>query len=499
MTKTLHQKKGGYSVMKVQLLHEPELQFGAGKHVDIRFGLMNYGPLDIDSALSPRRIRIGIVGDAESIEGVREWLIKCRDGIEGKATNKGNLFPRFPGFSEDESCRSVLVFDPALEAIVSSVDVKKLAAITSPDEKVREAANLLFDELKRLDERRVSDVLVCALPTELLDAIDPSANDGTDDEEAKPQPSNVQQSRLDLRHLLKARAMELLQPLQLILPSTYDPSKRKRQRRRRDRLRVLQDEATRAWNFHVAIYYKAGGIPWRLIREPTALESCYVGVSFYVALDRKSVSTSIAQVFNERGLGVVVRGGNAVISKEDRAPHLNEEDAFTLIQQSLDRYKHEHKHLPARLVVHKSSAYSDDELKGFQNAVQSRGVDSCDLINIQDTNVRLFRRGKYPPLRGTFLSLDDRSHVLYSRGSVDFFSTYPGQYVPRSLGIDLCAVSQTPKFLAQEILALSKMNWNNTQFDGGLPITLRASKQVGKILKYVGDGQSIQPRYSYYM
>jgi hypothetical protein len=56
---------------------------------------------------------------------------------------------------------------------------------------------------------------------------------------------------------------------------------------------------------------------------------------------------------------------------------------------------------------------------------------------------------------------------------------------------------QAPEFLASEILALSKMNWNNTQFDGGQPITLRASRQVGSILKYC-EG-SPQSSYRYYM
>ena len=58
---------------------------------------------------------------------------------------------------------------------------------------------------------------------------------------------------------------------------------------------------------------------------------------------------------------------------------------------------------------------------------------------------------------------------------------------------------QTLRFHAQEILALSKMNWNNTQFDGFEPITIRAARQVGKILKYVGERDHMQPHYSFYM
>lgn len=64
-------------------------------------------------------------------------------------------------------------------------------------------------------------------------------------------------------------------------------------------------------------------------------------------------------------------------------------------------------------------------------------------------------------------------YALYTRGSVEFFATYLGMYVPQALGMRLEKAEQGPLFLAQEVLALSKMNWNNTQFDGFEPITIR--------------------------
>jgi hypothetical protein len=54
-------------------------------------------------------------------------------------------------------------------------------------------------------------------------------------------------------------------------------------------------------------------------------------------------------------------------------------------------------------------------------------------------------------------------------------------------------------FLAQEILSLTKMNWNNTQFDGGEPITIRAAKQVSAILKYIPEGDELASTYRFYM
>jgi hypothetical protein len=39
--------------------------------------------------------------------------------------------------------------------------------------------------------------------------------------------------------------------------------------------------------------------------------------------------------------------------------------------------------------------------------------------------------------------------------------------------------------MSRDILALTKMNWNSTQFDGALPIPIRVARQVGKVLKHV--------------
>ncbi len=138
------------------------------------------------------------------------------------------------------------------------------------------------------------------------------------------------------------------------------------------------------------------------------------------------------------------------------------------------------------------------EREGLE-AVKELGVDQADLLSCRRSFSRLFRRGAYPPLRGTVLSLDQRRHVLYSKGSVDFFQTYPGLYVPLPLEVEIETAEQAPEALLREMLALTKMNWNSTQFDHAEPITLVAASQVGDILRYLAPDESIQPRYSFYM
>jgi hypothetical protein len=43
------------------------------------------------------------------------------------------------------------------------------------------------------------------------------------------------------------------------------------------------------------------------------------------------------------------------------------------------------------------------------------------------------------------------------------------------------------------------MNWNDTQLDGAMPITIRAARQVGDILKYANPDDDVPPHYSFYM
>ena len=103
--------------MKIELLPEPELEFGVDNHIDIRFGLMNYGPVDYDSPLAPKEIKVGIVGTPESVEGVHRWLERCREEIAAKPSSQLNLFPKFPGFRADSGFQSTLVLDSRLTDI----------------------------------------------------------------------------------------------------------------------------------------------------------------------------------------------------------------------------------------------------------------------------------------------------------------------------------------------------------------------------------------------
>ena len=203
-------------------------------------------------------------------------------------------------------------------------------------------------------------------------------------------------------------------------------------------------------------------------------------------------------MFDERGEGVIVKGAQVQLSRDDRQPHLAEADAHALLSNAIGVYRKEHRTSPARLVVHKTSKMSDAEVQSFRGAAEDHKIDLVDLLSVRRSLTRLFREGTYPPLRGTFLKLEEATGILYLRGSVQFFQTYPGMYVPRPLELSVSIAETTTDRLGHEILSLSKLNWNNTQFDGGEPITVRAARRVGDILKCVPEGGGIQPSFRFY-
>ena len=492
--------------MNIDFIEEPDLEFGnGGRHIDVRFGIMQHGPVDRGRSTAPVQLRVGIVGTEETIDGVQTWLTKTCSGIPGKDSRLANLFPPFPGFSDDSCFGSSFVFHDRWTVPIQKREIQSIVAGDDSENLVDHAVEIFLDHAKHLSEPGGPMVIICAPPLDLLAALESnliSRQDAIDEEiDEGSESDEVRSRRIQpyFHDVLKACGMRLRVPIQMVRPDTYAPHRRRKSNEFVLQSRTLQDEATRAWNFHTALYYKAGGILWRLIRDPSELSSCFVGISFYRALSGDRLLTSIAQVFNERGEGVIVRGQEAKMDKDDRQPHLSTENANAILKKALEVYRDEHRTFPARLVVHKTSKFSDGEADGFRSAAEEENIDTLDLVSMRRSYSRLFRQGTYPPLRGTFLGMDERTGLLYLRGSVNFFESYPGLYVPRPLEFSIKEADATLRRLAEEIFSLSKLNWNNTQFDGGEPITVRAARRVGDILKCIPKDEPIQPNFRFFM
>lgn len=469
--------------MKLSMLPEPLLEFGTGTHICPRTGIEHMGVYDKRDDLRRTELRIGIVGRGEGIDLLDEWLEKCRDGIERKTESKLlNLFRGFGGINLDYGFLTRLINSPQYTRTIKKSDITGVVKLPSRTERVTRAVELYYEQIRFLAENRSVDVIVCVVPNEMFDSVTAAAAGDT------PENGEVEHN---FRRILKAKCMHLGTPLQLVRERTITTSKQASDQ---------QDPATRAWNFCTALYYKGNRtIPWRLVEDNAKLRSCYIGVGFYKSRDGETVSSSLAQVFDEFGHGIILRGTPVSIDKKNRHPYLSEDQAYELLRNALDEYDRALEHMPARIVIHKSSHFRDSERVGFLRALDEKGIRSRDFVSITDTDIRLFGDKDYPPKRGTLLSISESEGVLYTRGMVDFYKTYPGMYVPNPLRITAYEQDSSLEALCEEILGLTKMNWNNTQLDGRLPITLECARKIGDIMKYVGAKEKPQVSYSYYM
>jgi hypothetical protein len=334
------------------------------------------------------------------------------------------------------------------------------------------------------------------MPNEMFDSITmtvKSDNNTNNDNDEGDDDDDSGENELEhnFRRILKAKSMHLGTPLQLVREKTIQITKQAGDQ---------QDPATKAWNFVTALYYKGNKtIPWRLVEDTAKLRSCYIGIGFYKSRDGETVSSSLAQVFDEFGHGIILRGTPVSIDKKDRRPYLSEDQAYELLRDALDEYGRALEHMPARIVIHKSSLFRNSERKGFVRALDEKGIRAKDFVSITSTDIRLFGDKDYPPKRGTLMTISETEGVLYTRGTVDFYKTYPGMYVPSPLKITVYEQDSSLESLCDEILGLTKMNWNNTQMDGRLPITLECASKIGDIMKYVSPTEKPQVSYSFYM
>lgn len=478
--------------MELRYIEETSLQFGIDQHICPRSGIFNFGPYDIND-VRPDKVVIGIVGISESIDKIIDWLKECESHIEGKQGKNQlpNLFMNFCGFNKEVGFKSQISYDDSYIRKIKNSEFENITkSYNSLNDRIEETVNLYLSEIKFLSKNKKPDVILCVLNEKFVKYIVEADKIMTEEDENNIfQEDNKEEKSIEtnFRRLLKAKAMNFNIPIQLLRDRIANPKS------------DMQDAATIAWNFFTALYYKASGTPWALIRKDNALTTCYAGISFFKSRDRQSTQTSIAQIFNELGKGVILRGEEIMINKHDKSPHLTAEQAYNLMKDSLTEYYEAVKIFPNRLVIHKTSHFNVEEVEGFSKACNDLKVNQFDLVSIQPSDVKLFRFGGYPPMRGTHLRLSANKHILYTRGSVPFYGTYPGQYVPGAIEVTLAKYDESPNLICNEILALTKMNWNNTQFDRKFPITIECARNVGEILKYIREEDTMQLKYSYYM
>jgi hypothetical protein len=477
--------------MKLHYIKEPLLEFGQGSHLCPRTGITNYDVYDTKLKIRRERVIVGAVGTSDTLSKLYTWLEKCSQFIPAKPDSRQpNLFVPFCGFKSDFGFKALLVIDEEITRVLNNSDINAIIQIKDWNERVYAAVELYYRQAKFLAQNRVMDVITCVIPTRLYDKIYkpeiiPVVETLENEEDGEDDVLEV-----NFRRALKAKAMSLGKPLQIIRETSLESN-----------VKGQQDDATKAWNFCTAIYYKTNRtVPWKLVTNINRPSVCFVGIGFYRSRDRKVLNTSLAQIFDELGNNVILRGTPVNIDKSDRIPHLKAAQAYQLLKRALAEYETALDTSPARLVLHKSSKYSDEELDGFESAAKEMRVRKVDFVTILDSDLRLLRGNEYPSYRGIHIELNEENHLLYTRGSVEHYRTYTGKYIPQPLEIRVIKSDESPGVICQEILGLTKMNWNNTQFDGKYPITLACARKVGQVMKYLGaTDDEPQISYSFYM
>lgn len=500
--------------MQLWVEDEPEISFGKGsRHVDPRAGLAQFGPFLAGGQAAPLgSINVGVVGPREALSQVTQWLQRLESPIDADPGDS-LLFPSFPGFSG--AFRSTLQMPDALRRQIPEEEVQRVLDLEEPAAMVNRAAALYVSRVAELVggvEPRPA-VVVCAISQDIEDHCWSAIG-------SKPTPARTKAIRVtkrlhesgqlqltdfipdeelvpvvethpggtSLRALIKAGAMQCGIPTQLLRESTVSGG------------RTVQPLGTLAWNFAVGLYYKAGGFPWRLSKVDET--TCFIGISFYreKVRDPITMGTAVAQVFDQTGEGLILKGERLQWVKEERfSPHMSNAAATKLgkdIQAAFEK-RPGNPHPPSRLVFHKTSRFWPEEIAGLKAALG--GTAALEFLAVEASDIRLVRDGQYPPLRGTCAKLGPREYLIYGMGYIPYLNTYPGHHVPKPIHVLEHIGESAPEVACRELLGLTKLNWNTSQFCCGVPITVNIARKVSAVLAELKSGDKVEPSYRFYM
>jgi hypothetical protein len=344
-------------------LPEPKLAFHPDRTSDRDIhplrGLLRFGPYS--SGLVPDPIRVATispVGESKRLFGfVREL------NAASKPTERRDYVPEWPGFQPvfglhmrgaARACH--LELDQQLEV--------EVAASTAPHIVLAER---LLRAIQALEARRAEfDVLFVYIPQRWAAGF----TGGTSDD-------------FDLHDHLKAATAARRLPVQLL---------------REDKALAYPDQASVMWRIGLALYVKAGGIPWKLADADP--ETAHIGISYAVRpveSDRPRFVTCCSQVFDAEGAGLefVAYDAHEVEVQRDN-PFLSRTEMFRVMTRSMDLYRRRHAgRSPRRVMVHKTTEFKPEEMDGAMEALHL--CEAVDLIQVVEDvgwrGVRISARG----------------------------------------------------------------------------------------------------------
>lgn len=502
---------------------EPRLRFASDAiGANPKRGIADHGP--IEELKAKPIIRVGVIGTPESIDHLSSYIAQISRVVAAGLNARDDpfdpiVFPDFPGTDLNAAFRVELRLERAHQRLIAQRLLEQDLRPANAADQIKNVVARIGAELGVLsDVDPPPDVIAIVMPPFVQDAIQHVGDEMRRRPAAALTPteafgkamskveSKTKQGFLDLaftgeetkddrgfwnfHHALKARAMRAAVPTQLI----WERSLRGEQ--------TSQDPASIAWNLMTGLYYKAGNIPWEV--EGLPFDTCFLGISFFKSGLHAAATThtSLAQVFSGHGEGLVMKGGNA-IKKPKQSPFMDRATAERLVRDALALYSVHHPGTQARrLVVHKTSRFVPDEIAGIEAAA---GEMTLDLVSLTaGSDVRFLRTGTHPPLRGTYVKLSDRETLLFTVGYLPEFRQYPGTRNPEPILLRHDRGDSTRETICEEIMALTKLNWNSCAYAAKQPITTLFAEAVGSIMgEYLAipepERGKLQTKYRFFM
>lgn len=495
-----------YDLIKIQ---EPTLLFGHNQAVeDPRDGLTLFGPLDKGK---PYGIRAGVIGTIDGIRRFKNWVGRIQEPIGNDPASIAR--PPFPGF--EAVYRIPWNSDPVISLQISEDELYSCLHLDDKYLRVYKTVELFSDRIIETirEEDAAVDLWFVIIPDDVYRYCRPlsfveatlriEAKDRMNPTQAKKlqsAPSLFEQDNKDsvpyyyevnFHNQLKARLLESGALTQILRESTIAHNEILNSRGNPTRnLDALQSAI--AWHISNAAFYKVGGRPWKIgsIRDGV----CYVGLVF--KQDEKNddprASCCAAQMFLDSGDGIVFKGAVGPWHTPGRGDfHLSRRAAKELVSMAVKSYERTTGSLPKELFLHGRVRFNDEEWDGFKDGID----ETTNLVGVrirEEKDIKLYRNGEHPVLRGLAYVRDERTAFLWTRGYTPRLKTYPGREVPKPLLIDVCRGTVPIETVLNDVMALTKLNYNACVFSDGEPVTIKFADAVGEILT-AGPISSIPP------